>query len=811
MNGILNDLRFGVRQLAAKPGFAGAAILTLALGIGANMAVFSLLNGYLLKPLPYAHGRQLVQIDVSEPKVNIHNGGVSVLLYKQIGKRVSSLSGSAIYGAKARNLQVHGDATRVESAVATASLFNVLEARPLIGRTFDRQADQPGRGKVAVLSYTLWQRLFGGTPNALGERFWLDGDVYRVIGVMPRGFAFPDESVDLWTPLTITPDALRPGNVVTLNYAFIGRMRPDATIDAVSAQLGAVRDYVRSVSTASDWRHIQGAGFTLTARPLRQVLVGDRATMLWLLQGAVALVLLMACVNVANLLLTRVLGRTHELTMRAALGATRAVLARQLFVEALCLTVPGALAGIALGWWALRFAGSSGLVAAGDVFNVTPDWRVGLFALGVVCVTAILVSLLPIRHLSRTDLQTLLQAGGRAVSGDRRAKRIRGGLVILQLTLATALLAGAGLLLRSFVNLQAVDTGFNKQNVLLAGLLVPDQDHAGDAALAGFYDHLLTRVRAMPGVRRASLVNSPPLSRVPIVYVQVPGYKAPSSSALPSAAEMFIGGDYFQALGVPILRGRGFDVRDGAGSRPVAVINQQLARRYFGNADPIGKQITASWPHDTYTVIGVVPTIKRKHLDEKQAFSSIYVSAMQHPRRSMHLVLKTAVPPATLIQPLRKIVRQTDPAIAMFNVQTMQGRLAGALGNQRATMAMVIAFGGIALALAMIGVYGVLSYAVGQRRSECGVRLALGALPEDLLWLVIRDGLKLLVVGVVAGLALAVAGGFAISSQLFGIRPFDPLTLIGAAVVLSAVTLLASYLPARRAAKLDPARAMMEQ
>ncbi|HET8552329.1 MAG TPA: ABC transporter permease [Gammaproteobacteria bacterium] len=810
MNGFLNDLHFGLRQLAAKPGFAVAAILTLALGIGANMAVFSLLNGYLLKPLPYPHGSQLVQIDVSEPKVNIQYGGVSALLYKTIDERVKALSGGAIYGATAFNLQFNGRATRVEGAVATASLFNVLQAKPLLGHTYDRQADQPGGGKVAVLSYALWQRLFGGAPDALGKQFRLNGTIYRVIGVMPRGFAFPDESVDLWMPVTITPDALRSGNIATLNYEFVGRTRPGATTSTVSMQLGAVRDFVRQIGTASDWRRLQNAGFAMAARPLRQVLVGDRGAMLWLLQGAVALVLLMACVNVANLLLTRVLGRTHELTMRAALGATRAVLARQLFVEAVCLTAPGGVVGIVLGWWALSLADASGLVTAGDVFNVTPDWRVGLFALGIVCVTALLVSLLPIRHLSRTDLQALLQAGGRAVSGDRRAKRLRGGLVILQLTLATALLAGAGLLLHSFINLQTVDTGFAKQNVLMAGLLVPRQDHAGDAALADFYDHLLTRVRTIPGVEQASLVSSPPLSRVPIVYVRIPGYKPPSNSALPSAAELFIGGDYFKALDIPILRGRGFDARDRVGSRPVAVINQQLARRYFGGTNPIGKQITASWPQGTYTVVGVVPTIKRKHLDEKQAFSSIYVSASQHPRRSMHLVLKTAVPPNTLIQPLRKVVRQADPAIAMFDVQTMQAKLADAVGSKRATMAMVIVFGGIALALAMIGVYGVLSYAVGQRRSECGVRLALGALPEDLLWLVIRDGLKLLAIAIVAGLGLAVAGGFAISSQLFGIRPFDPLTLAGAVVVLSAVTLLASYLPARRAAKLDPAIAMTD-
>ncbi|HET7306253.1 MAG TPA: ABC transporter permease [Gammaproteobacteria bacterium] len=814
MLGVLNDLRFGARQLSARPGFAVAAILTLALGIGANTAVFSILNGYLLKPLPYPQGGQLVQIDAEFRSLpaSKHLPGMAMPLYFEVQDHVRALSDSAIYSTHAFNLQAGGQARRATGTTATASLFSVLGVKPLLGRVFGPANSQSGREQVVVLSYGLWQSLFGGNPDAIGKTFKLDSRVYRVVAVMPRGFAFPDRSTEFWRPLVITPQNHDTSRFGPLNYDMIGRLRPGTSVANVSRQLQPVMAFVQHSLAAEDWQQVKSLGFDMTAGQYREALLGNQKTTLLLLQFAVLLVLLIACVNVANLLLSRVLGRSHELSMRAALGASRGALTRQLLVEALCLAVPGGVVGIGLGWWALALIDHSGLVTAGDVFNVTPDWRVGLFALGVVCATALLVSLAPIQRLGRTDLQTLLQeGGGQRASGGRRARRLRNTLVVVELVLATGLLSGAGLLLHSFINLQTTDTGFNKDNVLVAGLLVPREDHAGDAALSRFYANLLTQVEAVPGVTSASVASCAPLCRsVPGEYVRMRGYKAPAGAAYPTAGKIVIDGTYFRSLGIPLLRGRAFDARDTTHSQFVAVINQALAKQYFGGKNPLGRQIYISDPGKWYKIIGVVPSVKIQSIDEAVPKRVAYVSAAQDPERTMYLVIKTAVPPNLLINPLRNLLRKTDSAVAVFNVQTMQSRLADTLRNQRATMILVVAFGAIALALAIIGVYGVMSYAVGQRRTECGVRLALGALPEDVSWLILKDGLRLLAVGLAMGLGLAVLFGYLMSAQLFGVAPFDPVTLIGSAVVLFVITLVACWLPARRAAKLDPAIAMTD-
>lgn len=813
MNGFVNDLRFGLRQFAAKPGFAAAAVLTLALGIGANTAVFSMLNGYLLKPLPYPQGGALVQIDAKFRSLpsSKHFPGMAMPLYFEVRDHVRALSDSAIYSTHAFNLQAGGQARRATGTTATASLFSVLGVKPLLGQVFGPANSQSGREQVVVLSYGLWQSLFGGSPDAIGKTLKLDSRVYRVVAVMPRGFAFPDRSTEFWRPLVITPQNRDISRFGPLNYDMIGRLRPNKSLASVSQQLKSVMAFVQHSLAAKDWQQVQSLSFDITAGRYRSALLGSQTTTLLLLQLAVLLVLLIACVNVANLLLSRVLGRSHELTMRAALGASRGVLARQLLAEALCLAVPGGLVGIGLGWWALTLIGRSGLVSTGDIFNITPDWRVGLFALAVVCVTAVAVSLAPIQRLSRTDLQTLLQEGGRSMSGGRHARNISNVLVVVELVLATGLLAGAGLLLHSFVNLQATDTGFSKDNVLVAGLLVPRQNHAGDVALSGFYSDLLKRVEAVPGVASASVASCAPLClSVPGEYVRMRGYKPPAGAAYPTAGKIVVGGAYFKSLNIPVLRGRAFDARDTANSEPVAVINQALATRYFGDRNPIGLQIFVSDPGKWYTIVGVVPSVKVQSLEEQTPKRMVYVSAAQDPERTMYLVMNTAVPPGLVINPVRNLIRNTDAAVAVFNVETMHSRLADALRSQRATMILVIAFGGIAVALAMIGVYGVMSYAVGQRRTECGVRLALGALPEDMLWLVLKDGLRLLAFGLFAGLGLAVLFGYLISARLFGVAPFDPITFAGTAVTLAVITAVACYLPARRAAKLDPAVAMME-
>jgi predicted permease len=804
----MNDLRFGLRQIMKRPGFAAAAILTLALGIGANTAVFSILNGYLLKPLPYPHAAQLVQVSVKLPKSTLTRWPVSLPIYQVIKKQTDVFSATAFYRYGDFALNAGGRAKHVSGIQSSASLFQVLGVQPLLGRTFTAKNSLPGRGHVAVLSYGLWRGSFGGDPDVIGKTIKLNGNEWRIIGVMPRGFAFPHRTEALWAPFPTTAEDFSPAEAFTLNKGFIGRLKPGVSRDAAERQVQhAVIPWFYDTAPADAQKDAKSSGFTMGIRSWRSVLLHDRPTTLWLLQGAVLLILLMTCVNVANLLLSRILGRSHEMAMRSALGATRAVLARQLLAEALCLTVPGGLAGVALAWLALHFLTGLSLGAGESIFNIALDWRVGLFALGAVLVTAALVSVLPIRQLAKMDLQLVLQEGGRTASGGRRTKRTRNALVITELTLATGLLAMAGLLLHSFMNLEAVDPGFRKDHVLIANLLINQKDHPSDAALSSLYTDLIHRMDALPGVRQTGIGRSFPMgSSWEIETFSILGQARPISGKPPSAVIWPISQGYFKALGIPILRGRQFDARDA--EKNTVIVDARLAKKYFHGADPIGRQIRED--DKKYTIVGVVPTIKYRRLSHSLAPVTIYFNNANE-SRDTYLVIHTALPPSALIKPLKNLVASVDPNVAVYNVHTMQEYLSDSLSNKQTTMALLLAFGGIALALAIVGVYAVMSYAVGQRRAECGVRLALGARPEDLLWLILKDGLRLLVVGLVIGLGLAVLSGYLISAQLFGVAPFDPLTLAGSAVVLCAITLAACYLPARRASKLDPAIAMMEQ
>jgi predicted permease len=445
MNGFWNDLRFGWRQLAARPGFAAAAILTLALGIGANTAVFSVLNGYLFKPLPYPHSRQLVGISSKAASKDPSGSPISWAEYHAVQQQAKSLSAAAIFKTDGHNLYANGSATHISAIDATASLFEVLDVKPLIGRVFTDDNNLPGRGHVAVISYRLWQSRFHADPDIVGTTVKLNSHAWRIIGVMPKGFSFPNPKTSIWIPETIGKNQREPGNTFFERYTLIGRLKPHASVQALQTELGSAEADLKRQVSAQTWQRTKQHGFRLSAQHYRKWLLGKQPQTLWLLQGAVLLVLLMTCINVANLLLSRILGRSHEMAMRSALGASRAVLARQLLIEGLWLVVPGGIGGVILGWFGLNALRNSALAASDSTFNIALDWRVGLFVLCAVCVTLVLVSLLPIRHLAKTDLNSLLQAGSRMTSGGQGSRRLRGGMVAAELTLATALLAAAGL------------------------------------------------------------------------------------------------------------------------------------------------------------------------------------------------------------------------------------------------------------------------------------------------------------------------------------------------------------------------------
>ncbi|HET8552327.1 MAG TPA: ABC transporter permease [Gammaproteobacteria bacterium] len=805
MNGFLKDLRFGMRQLAAKPGFAAAAILTLALGIGANTAVFSVLNGYLLKPLPYPHSDRLVQINEDQAKANIRYASISVPNYLSMVNRASDFSAIAAVNWDSLNLTRAGMAQAIPVVRTTASLFDVLQVQPLLGRTFSKESQQPGRGQVVVLSYPFWQHKLGGDPNVVGHTLRFDGKPYTVLGVMPRNFVFQGEPNQLFVPLVFTAEDKTESQRGDNKLKIIGRLKPGVSIEAAGTQLDTVLQTVNRVSATMRAR-TKKYNIDWWLQPWHAQLVSGRPSLLLLLQAAVLLVLLITCVNVANLLLARILGRTHEMAMRSALGATRGKLARQLLIEGLCLAIPGGAIGVGLAWWSLRFIRQLGWGAESGLFSITPDWRVALFAIAAVILVALAVSLLPIRHFSRTDLQTVLQEGSRATGGGRGARRTRNALVTVELALATALLAGSGLLIHSFIKLQSISPGFNPDNVLTASVVVPAGDHEGTKALASFYNDLIKRVRALPGASAAAVTT-----QLPFRYGTNGGYgiAGRSISPPPFAWMSIVSSGYFKTLGVPLLRGRAFGPQDTADSEPVVVIDQMLANKYFSDTNPVGQYLVGGG--SKYRIIGVVPTLKTSLADEP-SMETIYLPVSQGVwRPGLNLIIRTTIPPQALIRPLTKLVGNIDPLVSVTNFKTMHQILADRLQDRHATMLLVLAFGAIALALAIVGMYGVMSYAVSQRRAECGVRLALGALPEDLSWLILKGGLRLLAVGLVLGLGLAVLFGYMMYAQLFGVAPFDPVTLAGSAVVLCAITLAACWLPARRAAKLDPAVAMMEQ
>ncbi len=814
MNNFLTDIRFALRQLAAKPGFAAAAIATLALGIGANIAVFSMVSGYLFKPLPYPNAGRLVQVHVKMPKYMAGEMPVSLPMQQVIQKHANVFAATAIYGGDDYNMRANGKAFDVYDYMATGSLFQILGVRPALGRVFTDADFGQGNDHVAVLSYAMWHKAFGGDPGVIGKEFTFASKPYRVIGVMPKGFAFPNHDAEMWTPMEIGPNAYKPNQFFALQGPMIGLLKPGVSAVAAQRQIHhAIRAWLNSHLPVMagklkiDRHFLEKTGFEMQSRPFRKGLLGQRPATLWLLQGAVLLILLITCVNVANLLLSRILGRSHEMAMRGALGASRPMLAKQLLTEALCLTVPGGLIGVGLGWLGLHFLTTSALGAGASVFDIALDWRVGLFALGAVLFTAALVSVLPIRHLAKTDLQTVLKEGTRTSSGGQGAKRVRSALVIVQLTLATGLLAVSGLLLHSFMNLQSVNPGYRTDHLLIAHLTVSWDDFPNDQALSNAYKEVVRRVNVLPGVVSAGVTDLPPLTGTDYTSpFSIVGRKVNSANP-PVAMKDRVTSGFLKTMGIPILRGRYFDERDTGKRR--AIVDMSVVKRYFHGGDPIGQQIKTG--DGKWTIIGVVPSFKYTNPAQPSPTPAAFLNIDTNPSSDMYLVVHTKLPPAMLKQPVTNLIAKVAPKFAVNHVHTMHEQMSDLLSRRQTTMALLLIFGIVALALSIIGVYGVLSYAVGQRRNEFGIRLALGAMPSGIRRLVILDGLKLLVIGLVVGIVLAIVFGEILSSRLFDVAPYDPLTLVGTIMVLLVVTFLACYIPARRASKMNPAEVILDQ
>ncbi len=805
MQTLWQDLRYGFRALLRKPGFTIVAVIALALGIGANTAIFSVINSVLLKPLAYKDAERLVTINHDYPKISL-KASVSAPGYAHYRDNAKSFESVAAIAGGSFNLTGGGDPERLNSSRVTHNFFSALGAEAGRGRVFLPEEDQPGRNKVVVLSHAFWQRRFAGDPGVVNGQITLNDESYTVVGVMPPSFQFGREIgqvVDLWTPIAFTPDQLSTNNLTNEFLFVVARLKPDVTIQQAQAELDTIAANLRQQffppgTDRSNWG--------LTTQPFRELVVGDIRLALWILMGIVGLVLLIACANVANLLLARASDRQKEIAIRAALGAGRWRVIRQLLTESVLLSATGGAIGLLLAWW-----GVSALVKVNEAQipranEIGLDWIALAFTLGVSLLTGLLFGLVPALQVSKTDLHETLKEGGRTgVSGARGW--LRSSLVVFEMAAALFVLICAGLLIRSFWQLQKVNPGFVPQNVLAMSLALPTTKYREPVQRANFYQEALTRIRALPGVQSAGACSILPLSgNNSSGSFRIEGRDTPQGQSLPHGDRWAATTDYFSTMKIPIIRGRFFDDRDTMDSQPVAIIDQTMANKYWPNEDPLGKRISYQGGQQNpiwREIVGIVGHARHKSL-EGESRVQYYIPHAQTQNPMMYLVARTQGDPASLTGAVRGAISSLDKDLPVYRVKTMEELVADSMAQRRFAMTLLIVFAAVAMVLAAVGLYGVMSYSITQRSHEIGIRMALGARAADVLQLVVRQGMLLAGAGVVIGIAGAFAFTRLMANLLFGIKASDPMTFAAIAGVLTLVALLACFVPARRATKVDP-------
>ena len=797
---VRRDVRFAARTLGKSPAFVATAVVCLALGIGANTAIFSLVDARLLRPLPYAQPERLVRLYETMPARGPNwSGSVSWANYLDWVEQARSFSGLAAYTVQSRNLRGEGGAERLKVVATTANFFDVLGLRPLLGRTFQAGEDAPGAAPVVVVSQAFWQRRFGsGAP--VDQTLTLDGQPYTVVGVMPEEVRFPPHSrSELFVPL-LQDRTNRAGHFL----AIIGRLREGVTLKSADAEL---REVARRLEEAYP---AEQAGRSATAVSLAETAAGSIRPALLMLLGAVAFVLLIACANVANLLLARAAARRHELAIRFALGASRSRIVRQLLTESLLLSAAGALLGLLLARWglsALEALDPNALPLAG---GVPLQWRVFGFLLLVAVASALLCGLAPALQATRSDVQSSLGESSARASASSAQHRFRSGLVVAEVALSLILLTGAGLLARSFATLLDTNPGLDARHVLTAHLPVPAGKYAPEQVGQRLLVPLLERARNIPGVRSAALISVLPIQNAWInLGYTVEGEPLPPPGQEPQAEFRLTSPRLFRSLGVPLLAGRDFTEEDGTRGELTVLINQSLAQRHFQGQNPVGRRLRIQG--ESMAIAGVVGDVRQAGLDQKP-LAEIHFP-YNHPDlgsllQDVTLVLKTDVLPASVTPALREALRSVDADLPLYEILTMEEVIGRSVADRRLTLLLLGTFALVALALAAVGLYGVISYLVQQRTREIGIRMALGAQPADVVWLVMRRGALLAGAGIGVGLAGALGLSRLLESLLYGVSVRDPLTFAALAAMLGCVALLASWLPARRAARVDPAIAM---
>jgi putative ABC transport system permease protein len=807
MENLWQDIRYGLRMLLKTPSFSIVATIALALGIGANTAIFSVVNAVLLRPLPFPKSEQLMTIWETDHQRGQERGSYSYPNFADLRAQNHVFEHLAAYHQNDFIMTGRGEPARLQGAVVNADLFSLLGVSPVLGRGFLPDEDKPGdTGRVVVLSHELFQKRFNSDATLLNQPLTLDGEKYTVVGIMPSGFQFPiqNDPVELWT--TVAGDASGKEPITDQRGAHflsvVARLKPGVSQEQAQAEVTTIA--ARLEQQYPDTNTHKG----IRVEPSLRALVGDVRPALLILLGAVGCVLLIACANVANLLLARAMSRHKEMAIRSALGASRFRVVRQLLTESVLLSLAGGALGLLLAVWWSDLLVSLGKDDIPRALQVGMDWRVLGFTLLVSLVTGLVFGMVPAMHSAKTQLTETLKEGGRGSGEGARRNRLRGGLVVAELAIAVVLLVGAGLLIQSLWRLRQVSPGFQPQNVLTFNLALPEVRYPTEKQ-SQFYHDLVTRIASLPGVESASAVLPLPLSgdRFGLSF-KIDGRPVPKKDE-PSADFFAVDVGYFKAMGIPLVKGRDFSDRDQHKSPPVIIVTETFARQFFPGEDPIGKRIqpgisTFDGEHATMReIVGVVGDIRNVSLSavSKPAF---YEPQTQVPFNQMVVVARTTNDPRGLVSAFTKEVGAMDKDLPLFSVKTVEEYLATSVAAPRFNTTLLSIFATVALILTIVGLYGVMSYSVAQRTQEIGIRMALGAQTRDVLKLVVGQGLILVVLGLAIGIAGAFALTWLIASLLFGVTTRDPITFVAVSVALALVALLACYIPARRAAKVDP-------
>ncbi|MGB7923672.1 MAG: ABC transporter permease [Pyrinomonadaceae bacterium] len=814
METLWHDLSYGVRMLSKNPGFTLAAVLSLAIGIGANSAIFSVTNELLLRPLPYRDAERLVILWNRSPGLNIAQDWFSPGQYRDVKTQNHVFEETAMTIGGSFNLTGQGTPERIDGARVSSSLFSLLGAQTKLGRVFAPEEDEPGRPLAVILSHGFWQRQLGSDPSAVGKTLTLNGNSFEIIGVMAAEFSLDKEVMPAVNAIeradVLLPLPMNESERTTRDhedYNIFARLKRGVTAAQAQAEMDVIAERMKQQYPEN---YPPGGGLTISVVPLLEQVVGDIRTALYVLLGAVGFVLLIACANVANLLLSRAAVRQKEIAIRTAVGATRLRILRQLLTESLLLALMGGICGLVIAFLAVQVLRAYGPENIPRLGEVGVNGRVLAFTFFISFVTGIVFGLVPALRASRVDLNETLKEGGRNTGGGGAFglghHQIRRLLIISEVALSLVLLVGAGLLVRSYSRIANANPGFNPHNVLSLRLAIPVSKYGTPEAITAFYRQASERINGLPGVESVGATYSLPMSTVSFAWepITVEGYVSKTAQDTIISNTRIVSPGYFRTMGIPLLKGRYFNERDRKDEPEVVMVNEAMAARFWPNEDPVGKRLQQKAKTDSWrTVVGVISDTKQ-YSPEKEPPITVYYPHEQYVARSMYLLVRTTADPAPMTAAVTGEIQSLDTDLPVFDVNTMEQRLYDSLARQRFSMLLLGIFAAFALTLAAIGIYGVMTYWVNQRTHEIGIRMALGAQPGNILRLVIRQALTLVLIGLTIGLAGALALTRVMSSLLFGISATDQLTFILVSLLLAAIALLASYIPARRAAKVDP-------